>query len=96
MSSGNLISHMHVELAHTENLNTQSPTREHPASARHPTMGSSYSRSHRAEPGAWTPLPTSEMRCSFLGPLSCSLLTHWRGTVTVTELLMWMEQEACM
>lgn len=87
-SSGNLISHMHVELAHTRNLNTQSPTREHPASAHHPTMGSSYSRSHRAEPGAWKPLPTSEMHCSLLGPLSFSLLTHWRGTATVTELLM--------
>ena len=96
MSSGNLISHMHIELAHTRNLNIQSPTREHPASAHNPTMGSSYSRSHRAEHGAWKPLPTSEMLFSFLGPLSCSLLTHWRGTVTVTELLTWKEQEACM
>ena len=110
-SSGYLISHIHIERAHTRNLNILSPTRETPPL--HiippwvpPTPGATELS---MEPGNLCP----HLRCSsvslapssvslaplqfpFLAGFSCSLLTHWRGTVIVTELLTWMEQEACM
>lgn len=98
-STGTIIStHSHACRAgtHTGNPNIQLPTREHPASARNPSMGFSCPRSLRAEHGAWKPLPTSELLFSLLGPLSCCLLTHQRGSVTVDGMTgLHMSSEPC-